>query len=276
MAVGSSTAPPSDPPRVCALIIGSADRPVAEQCLTALARQSRPPDEALVVCSSGARVSPAGSVRTILVESTEDRFDAALRAGLTTSCDWLWMLDAEVLPAPRALAQFLSAVPGAGSLPPPVLLAGKVLQPDGKLDLSRAPWPRHSHKHEGLLAVAAGLISIRAARWGSLLVSAHALHRSHAHGERAAAASDGDIRWTARLLRSDFGYLVPGSEAVTAADARRKGRPRTRLSDFRSLSGEAWTREEKLQAGFFLFLEMFDAWRRAGSRRDHRGGRNPS
>lgn len=275
MAVGSSTAPPSGSSRVCALIIVSADQARPEQCLTAIARQSRPPDETLVVCPGRARVSAAGSPRTILVQSTENRFDAAVRAGLTTSCDWLWVVDAEVLPAPRALEQFLSAAPGAGSLPPPVLLAGKVLQPNGQLDFSRAPWPRHSHKHEGLLAVEAGLISIRAARWGSLLVSAHAIHRSHAHGERG-ATSDGGIGWTARLLRSEFGYLVPRSEAVTAADARREGRARTRLSDFRSLSGGAWTREEKLQAGFFLFLDMFDAWRQAGSEQDHRGGRNPS
>lgn len=158
-----------------------------EGTLAALGRQARRPDQ-VVVLGSGASVHTA----------------------LAGECEWLWLLDHAAVPEPGALEQLLEAVERTD--PPPVLLASKVVNPDGSLNAGSLPVPEVYKADQALAALDRRSLAIRVARRGSLLV--------HRRGFAAPALADAgwplrdDIGWTARLLKHEPGLLVPSSVVV--------------------------------------------------------------
>lgn len=173
----------------------------------------------------------------------------ALPAALETGAEWLWVLDGHAVPQPDALGALLDAS-GHPDLPAPVLLASRISLPGGELHPDALPWPEIFEKEISTAACARRLVSLRAARPGSLLIRAAAVRE---HGlPRADFVSHGEVlEWTARMLRDGNGYLVPASVAVRCdrepRDTRRELRNR-----FRMLRGDSWGREEKLWFGFLL------------------------
>jgi hypothetical protein len=141
----------------------------------AIGRQTRPPDELVTAADLGRQV------------------------------DWLWLVDGSTAPEPTALERLLEALELLGSLTPPVLLASKVVTPDGSPDPGSLPIPQILDSDLAVAACERHLLSIRVARRGSLLVHRRGL--PHAGPERA-------LEWTARLLRDAPGFLVPQSVAV--------------------------------------------------------------
>ena len=87
---------------VCAVVFPAADREPGAT-IAALERQTRAADD-------------------IIVGSHE-----ALRTALAGDSTWLWLLDGSVVPEPGALEHLLAALAELDSLPPPVLLASKVV-----------------------------------------------------------------------------------------------------------------------------------------------------
>lgn len=180
----------------------------------------------------------------------------ALPAALQSGAEWIWVLDGHAVPAPDALDRLLAHAEPDG-LPAPVLLSSRVSLPDGSLHPDVLPWPEIFEKEISTAAVGQRLVSLRAARPGSLLVRAEAVRR---HGPpRADFVSHGEIlEWTARILRDDRGYLVPASRAVRAD--RETPAPRRELRNrARMLRGDTWGREEKLWFGFLLAQDVFKA-----------------
>lgn len=182
---------------------------------------------------------------------------AALPEALATGAEWIWVLDGHAVPEPGALEALLAVADPPGSLPAPALLASRVSRPDGSLHPDALPWPEIFEKEITTAAVGHRLVSLRAARPGSLLVRADAVRR---HGlPRADFVSHGEIlEWTARLLRDERGYLVPTSVALRAdrdsPNPRRELRNRARM-----LRGDTWGREEKLWFGFLLAQDAVKA-----------------
>jgi len=173
--------------RVCALLV--APGPALE---AGLAAQERPPEEVV-------RVGDASAARP-----------TGLAAAAT---EWLWLLDGSARPLPGTLAALVAALSAVEGLPPPVLLASKLVREDGALAGAHVPWYRRRQTDVTMLAVARRLLPVRATRTGSVLVRRDAFARSLG-GPSVAAA--GGLAWTARLLRSAAGYLVPASAAVVA------------------------------------------------------------
>ena len=174
----------------------------------------------------------------------------ALPEALATGADWIWVLDGYAVPQPGALDALLAATEPPADLPAPALLSSRVSLPDGSLHPDVLPWPEIFEKEITTAAVGHRLVSLRAARPGSLLVRADAV-RDHAL-PRADFVSHGEVlEWTARLLRDERGYLVPTSVAVRsdreAPNPRRALRNRARM-----LRGDTWGTEEKLWFGFLL------------------------
>jgi hypothetical protein len=136
---------------------------------------------------------------------------------------WLWLLDEGVFPEPDALDRLLEV---AGALDPtPVLLASRVLAPDGTLDWASSPVPDVHRSDRVLAALEHRCVALRAARRGALLVRADALEPL---GIRPfTALSERDVEWTAKLLSGDTGVLVPASVAIRAVPLR-PPRPRPR------------------------------------------------
>jgi len=134
---------------------------------------------------------------------------AAVRA---QRCEWIWLLDGRTRPRADALEQLLRSLDVVPPLPPPVLLVSKVVRPDGTLEVRLAPWFRRGQTQVTMLSVSRRMLPVRAAYTASLLVRSDAV--SLTAGPRAELPADAAaLEWTARLLRSGFGYLAPASVA---------------------------------------------------------------
>jgi hypothetical protein len=142
-----------------------------------------------------------------------------LARGRAANTDWVWVLDGSAMPEPGALAAALAAIGRVGRLPRPVLLASLVLDSAGGVAPGRASMYRRSPTDLAMLACARALLPIRASS-GPLLVHRDALA---ATAPRTRLPPPGDVlEWSARLLRSRAGYLVPASRTV--ANPARLGR----------------------------------------------------
>jgi hypothetical protein len=148
--------------------------------------------------------------------------DGQLRRGLERALesdpDWVWVLDGSSIPRPGALAALLGGLDRVGELAAPVLLAGVVVTPDGRVDPNRPPWYRRFHLELAMTSVDRGLLPVRASA-GPVLVRRQAIE---AQPPRAAAAvaPGAVLEWTAALLRDATGYLVADSESVAAEASR--------------------------------------------------------
>jgi hypothetical protein len=141
-------------------------------------------------------------------------------ADLDLQADWFWLVDGSTAPEPTALERLLEALEPLGSLTPPVLLASKIVTPDGSPDPGSLPIPQILDPDLAVAACERHLLSIRVARRGSLLVHRGGLPRD---------GSDRDLEWTARLLRDAHGFLVPQSVAVRTSVRRSEAAPLLRL-----------------------------------------------
>ena len=157
-----------------------------------------------------------------LTGSLGDALDEARASG----ADWIWVVEDSVSPHPDALQALLDALGRTDDLPAPAVLAGVVRTPDGALDRGRLAWYRRSDLDLALAAAAAQLLPIRATA-GPVLVSRAALETNPPKDTlRPSPASI--LTWTAHLLRSGMGYLVPDSRYDAREAARDPlGDPRT-------------------------------------------------
>ena len=180
----------------------------------ALEAQSRPPGESV----------EGGSPRE------------ALAAAMGSGAEWIWQLDASVVPEPPALERLLEALDRLGPLPAPALLASKVVSEDGSLDPSSLPVPDVRDVDHAVAAFGQRVLVVRVARSGSLLIRRSALER---HSPRR----EPDMEWTARLLKHELGLLVPASVVVrrsTAARPEAAGLVRLLVSDALEPAEKPW------------------------------------
>jgi hypothetical protein len=197
------------------------------ETLEALDRQSRVPDEVV----------------------TADR--GAAPYGAETS--WLWLLDGSAVPEPSALERLLDVV-ARPPMQPPVLLASKIVTPDGSPDPRSLPVAQFLDPDPAVAAFERRVLSIRLARRGSLLVQSPAT-------EVGLDPFDRDLEWTARLLKGRSGVLVPASVAV-----RKPGTgptPPQLRSLLRLMGGDSLEPREKPWYGFRV-AEQAVAVRKAG------------
>lgn len=184
--------------------------------------QTRPPDEVLVVGDDG------------------------VRAAMDADADWLWLLDGSVAPQADALARLLDAHQRFGQLPPPDLLVSKIVRPDGSLDPGSLPVAQVRDPDLAVAAFEQRLLSLRVARRGSLLVRRAAAAALAARWPHLDPFLD-DLEWTARLLKSRTGLLVPGSLGTrVSGSATRRGvrelprRVKLLLGDSVELGDKPW------------------------------------
>ncbi len=140
-------------------------------------------------------------------------FEEAVHGALRADTEWLWLLDGSVVPEPEALEHLIGAVGALDALPAPVLLASKVLTPDGSLDPRSLPVPQVFDPDLVVAVFDRRLVPVRLARRGSLLVNRRGFEAFRLPRTGSVFFGD-DLVWTARLLRSEPGLLVPRSVAV--------------------------------------------------------------
>ena len=161
---------------------------------------------AVIVAVEGA--TTAETIEATARQTHRVRVVEVAELGQVPDGEWVWLLDAGVVPDADALERLLATANATDY----ALTASKVLAPDGTLDPSSAPVPE-VHKAERVVsALARKQVALRVARRGSLLVRRDALEASG-----GLANFDRDLEWTARLLADYPGVLEPKSIAVRVA-----------------------------------------------------------
>ena len=209
--------------RVAAVVV-TYDRPQElRQVVTALQRQSRPPDHIIVFDNGGdtraASVLAEDTERVEIVHSETNLggaggFSQGLARGLERGVDWVWLLDDDAVPEVEALAQLLASKPAqernTGALCSGVREFGH--------------WGRRHHRRFGRrtgwerpVAAAAycrNRVEIDAGSFVSFLVSARAAKAVGLPDADFFLAYD-DTDYSLRLRRAGWRlWLIPGSVVV--------------------------------------------------------------
>lgn len=257
---------------VCAVVVTRNRRELLREALDAIAAQTRPVDALLVVDNAStdrtrelleSSYAAADVLRLERNEGGAGGFHEGLRAAHAAGHDLVWIMDDDVVPEPGALAGLLDGR-SASADRDPWLLASKVLWRDGRLHPMNAPIP--AWKEPGLLLETAerraGLLPIRAATFTSLLVDRRAIDRYGLPEKRYFLWSD-DLEYTARILRSERGFLATGSIVL-----HKTATPHTAITDggerfyfhmrntLYMLKGSAWTPLEKVSHARRLVLSV--------------------
>lgn len=258
--------------QVCAVVVTHNRRALLEQCLAALAAQTRAPDRILVLDNASTdgtdemlrRDHPDVEVARLAENAGgAGGFHEGLRNAHRGGADWSWLMDDDTIPAPSCLAELLAGAARAPG-PPPALLGSAVQWTDGKLHPMN--WPGFERERIDLVLTAAeqGLLPLRTATFVSLLVSRRAIDECGLPLRRYFLWSD-DIEYTARVLRRLPGYLVASSVAV-----HRTEHPYTAIgttggrfyfhvrNTLWMLRGTAWAPSEKPSVLFGLIVSVME------------------
>ncbi len=209
--------------RVVAVIVTWNRRELLAEALRATLGQTRAPDRVLVVDNASTdgtdqllREDFAGVdvVRTMHNCGGAGGFALGIRTALEAVPDPLvWLLDDDTVPEPSALAELIDARTAYG-VPPPALVASRVLWTDGRdhpMNTPRQrPWPGRQARER---AAAAGCVPIRSASFVSVLVDSSVVRA------RGLPLADyflwnDDFEFTTRLIRGNAGLSCPTSVVV--------------------------------------------------------------
>jgi hypothetical protein len=207
-------------------------------------------------CRPRVVLTPASAeLDRIAEENRESRFAAAVRAGRSAGCRWIWLLDGHAIPDQQALEALLAGY-SAATPPPPTLLASKIVDSDGWLHPAGIPRHEVFEKAHSLDAAERHMVQLRAAAHGSVLVEAAAVDR---FGPPRSDLPEGvDMQeWSARILRSwnVTGYLVTASAAVCTRSPPAVSWPYW-IGRIRLLGSSAWGPSEKLWEMFLLGRDL--------------------
>ena len=215
----------SDRDSVCAVVLTYDRRQLLANCLEALGRQTRPPDEVLVVDNASRDGTPEmlrehfPGVSVLRIEVNEGAaagFADGIAKAHALGHRWLWLLDDDCDPDPDALDALVGGAaraPAVPGVPAPCLLASRVVWTDGRLHPMNVPWMRWQTPGEVALGVGEGLVSLRHSTFTSVLLRSDAVDR-HGLPPRHFHIWVDDVAYTSRVLREGRGYLVPESRVV--------------------------------------------------------------
>ena len=205
---------------VCAVVVTYNRRDLLEECLAALAAQTRPVDHLLVLDNASTdgtadllRERYADQVDLVALPTNEGGaggFHEGVRLAHAAGHEWIWLMDDDTLPSPTALEELLAAPARTGLDHPPAILSSKVVWTDGSMHPMNYP----GFEREAIDDVIAGaqqqLMPLRTATFVSLMLHRGAVDRHGLPLKRYFLWSD-DIEYTARILGEEPGYLVPAS-----------------------------------------------------------------
>lgn len=269
------SAPASQPQaeRVCAVVVTHDRRDLLRDALRALAAQTRPVDDLLVVdnaSTDGTRDmlrDEFPEVDVLALERNEGGaggFHEGLRAAHARGADWIWLMDDDTIARPDALEQLLGALPVIEPLPRPFMLASKAVWVDGRLHPMNAPGPDRKRIPYVVEAADRGILPLRSTTFVSLLLHREAVDRYGLPHKHFFLWSD-DIEYTARILQRETGYLIPDSvvehrtktahTAVSDTGGRFYFHVRNTLFMIR---GRSWDRGEKLGLVYVLVTSSWE------------------
>lgn len=189
-------------------------------------------------------------------------FHEGLKAAHAGGAEWIWLMDDDTIPEPGALEALLRAPERLGDLPHPLLLASRVLWTDGGLHPMNHPGFLRDQPERFIDSCEHGVLPLRAATFVSLLVHRRAVDAHGLPHKHYFLWSD-DIEYTARILRSQTGFLATGSVVL-----HKTATPHTAITDggerfyfsvrntIYMLKGSAWAPLEKVSHTRRLVLSV--------------------
>lgn len=204
---------------VCAVIPTFNRRQLLLETLDGLARQTRPVDGVVLVdnaSTDGVAAAARDRRPTIEVLRFEDNsgsaggFGRGARWAYEEGYDWIWLLDNDSEPEPGALEALFDAHARFPDDQAPKLLASKVVWTDGSILPLNVPIFKRKDMVLFYRAAEHATISLRAAPYAGVLLHRDLLARHGVPLESYFLWND-DIEWTGRILRDEFGVLVPNS-----------------------------------------------------------------
>lgn len=137
-------------------------------------------------------------------------FYTGIKLAYEQGYEWIWIMDDDTIPAPSALEDLLAVVASPRGLPKPVLLASKVLWVDNSLHPMNRPRFFVDRVEQFLEAATRGLVLLRSTSFVSLMIHRDAIEK-HGLPLKHYFIWNDDSEFTARILKTETGYLVPES-----------------------------------------------------------------
>ncbi len=207
---------------VCAVVVTYNRRELLQECLAALAAQTRPLDHVLVIDNASTDGTPElvreryrDQVELVALPTNEGGaggFHEGLRLAHAAGHEWIWLMDDDTIATSTALEELLAASARTG-LSPPALLSSKVVWTNGVLHPTNQPNFEREASATMIVAAEQRLLPLRTASFVSLLLHRGGVDRHGLPLKRYFLWSD-DLEYTARILGEEPGYLVPASVAV--------------------------------------------------------------
>ena len=256
----------TDPERtVCAVVVTHNRRELLAECLSALAQGGEFLRKIIVVdnastdgtdlflqAETAASDSRMEFLRLEANVGGAGGFHAGIRRAMQTSTAWIWLLDDDTIVRPEALSALFGA---RDSFPPgqkPSLLVSRALWSDGTMHPMNVPRLKRNDQLESMcLAAERRTLSIRSCSFVSVLVHRSLVER-YGLPEGGYFIWNDDVEYTARILRHQFGVMVPASVVLhkTAARMSPTG-PRfyyaLRNQLWMALHSPAWSSEERVK-----------------------------
>ena len=210
------------PPRVTAVLVAYNRRDLLADALDALATQTRPVDEVLVLDNASdddsAAVAAAHPIGARVISLTRNTggaggFAAGIAAALDVHAEsapeWVWLMDDDTIPTPDALAELLRTADAYDG--PVALLGSRVVWHDGRDHPMNTP-RRRPRVSANLMdrADQVGAVPVRSSSFVSMLVNTQAVRHFGLPIADYFIWND-DFEYSCRLLRHGTGLYVPAS-----------------------------------------------------------------
>ena len=271
---------------VCAVVVTYNRKELLAECLEALLGQTRNADQILIVDNASTDGTPEmlaargylanPAVRHLKLPANvggAGGFHAGIEAAYENGQTWIWLLDDDTIPEPDALSRLFAARERFAVGERPDLLASRVLWTDATPHPMNTCVPKRPSDISTAAARQHGLGSIRSTSFVSML-----FHRRFVETLGLPMADyfiwSDDIEYSARILRENFGVLVPDSivlhktrhkhSSVTAEPSRFYYHVRNTC--WMILRSRAWSLPEKVPHVWSLILTIQARVRRSPSK----------
>lgn len=261
---------------ICAVVVTYNRKILLSECLDALFSQTQAINKILIIDNA----STDGTHKFLQAKGYLDQnvveyvllsnnlggaggFHSGIKRAYEAAFEWIWVMDDDAIPEPNALQQLFDAYSRFDLPQRPKLLASKVLWQDGSLHPMNSPVVKVGVPESLLIAAQHATVSIRCNTFVSLL-----LHRSLVEKYGLPIADyfiwADDIEYTARILRLEFGVVVPSSIVwhKTAKKYTRMGDagPRyyyhLRNNIWIIIRSQAFSRNEKIKKALRILAEI--------------------
>ena len=194
------------------------------ECVQALLAQTRPADKILILNNAStdgtpellAAEFPASDFPQIQVRHLPQNiggaggFHEGLKQTYGEEFDWMWLMDDDTIAEPDALSELFAAHDGFEASAQPCMLASKVVWTDGSLHSMNISSVKRDDPESLLNSVRHSTMSIRSTTFVSLLMRKSVVETYGLPLADYFIWND-DAEYTGRVLRENFGVLVPSS-----------------------------------------------------------------